>query len=109
MLAFIHGVMMAAAALAQPGPAPPPFVPTPPPPAEQCRPDQEYRPGTQRPALIVDGARLDGPDALYALRRSAGNEPIIVNGGNFRRADLRHAPLRGICFIDTDFVGQPAN
>jgi len=64
--------------------------------------------GTGEGALSgqVDGATLDGPAALVALRRTRGDALITVKGARFARADFRGARLHNICFLDSDLSGS---
>ena len=54
----------------------------------------------------VDGSAVGGVEGLAALRASRGTAPIIVNGGNFGRADFRRARLANICFVGSDLTGS---
>lgn len=54
----------------------------------------------------IDGATIDGPDGLVALRRARGDVLLTIKGGNFARADFRRAELHNICFVETDLSGS---
>lgn len=54
----------------------------------------------------VDGARVGGAAELVRLRAQRGAAPLIVNGGNFARADFGGASLRNLCFVGSNLSGS---
>ena len=54
----------------------------------------------------IDGAAIEGREALIALRRARGDALITVAGGDFSGADFRGARLHNICFLDTNLSGS---
>ena len=54
----------------------------------------------------VDGNSVGDVPGLMRRRAARGNALIVVNGGNFARADFRGARLANVCFVGTDLSGS---
>lgn len=101
-MAVIQSILLAVAALGQQANASS-YQPEPPAPAEFCRHGPEGSTNVWLSALVVDGMQLAGREGLASLGRRGR---VVVDGGNFRNADLSGLRLRDICFVDADFAGS---